>query len=244
MRPARPDLQSQPEQEQPDRSSAVEHDRGHAGSRQVVVRGCLELLLGGLQHAHERVVGQVVDRPVGVEVLVVPAASPRRGARPSGSGRRRRRSPYPTSPTLPLVRSRPIRSPPSRTMPTTRKAAGTIGTSGPAERRGRKAATSMPSEEVGEHRVDERDRRPDLALVEEEVRDAEAADQHQQVEVQDPERAAAGRRRGTGTARRAGARCTSARTSRRSSRRGRGPSPSRPGFPARPRRPCRCGRRP
>ena len=45
-------------------------------------------------------------------------------------------------------------------------------------------------EEVREHRIDERHRRPDLALVEEEVRDTEAPEQYQQVDVQHPERAA------------------------------------------------------
>ena len=55
--------------------------------------------------------------------------------------------------------------------------------------RGRKPDQSIRSEEVAEHRIGERDRGRDLAAVEEEERDAEA-EQHEQVEVEEAERAA------------------------------------------------------
>ncbi len=53
-----------------------------------------------------------------------------------------------------------------------------------------KAGHQHPHQEVCEHRIDERDRGTDLALVEEEVRHAEPAHEHQQVEMEHPERPA------------------------------------------------------
>ena len=73
--------------------------------------------------------------------------------------------------------------------------------------RGAASRRQQAHQQVEQHGVDQRNRHADLAPVEEDVRDAEAQ-QHEQVEVQQPERPARDRRTAPGRARTAGSTCT------------------------------------
>ena len=136
----------------------------------------------------ERDVGQVVDRPVDVAA----DRHPRRGA---PAHRPHRPS---TSRSAPITPARPT----SITLPSVRDVGGVEGDQRddardqqPSRREWQQPVAGLhrpepgdqhADEEVGQHRIDERDRRLDLGVVEEGQRHAEA-EQREQVEVDQPQ---------------------------------------------------------